>query len=226
MSDIYAPLEYPGKFVYLLGSLLGLLIAGSFVGEALVGRAAFNVMLGFTLIASIYAVSRNRRYVFVGATIATLTFINAWLAQVLQTPLLGLSAALLSCIFFLYTATVIVIYILKAPAIKMDEILAAVCAYLLLGISGGFIFHFLEQLDPSALISTSVHVTEISARSPIGIFIYYSFTCLTTLGFGDIIPGTPQARVFSYLAAVIGQMFLTILIARFVGLHISQYRRM
>ena len=45
---------------------------------------------------------------------------------------------------------------------------------------------------------------------------------LGSLGFGGILSGTAEARVFSYLAAVIGQIFLTVLIARIVGLHISQ----
>jgi voltage-gated potassium channel Kch len=50
---------------------------------------------------------------------------------------------------------------------------------------------------------------------------YYSFVTLTTLGYGDIAPITPLARSLAYLEAIVGQIYLTIIIARLVGLYIS-----
>ncbi len=52
--------------------------------------------------------------------------------------------------------------------------------------------------------------------------IYYSFVTLTTLGYGDIVPISPAARVLATGEAVIGQIYLTVLVARFVGMHIAQ----
>ena len=49
---------------------------------------------------------------------------------------------------------------------------------------------------------------------------YFSFATLTTLGFGDILPRSPAARTLATLEAVTGQIYLTVLIARLVGLHI------
>jgi hypothetical protein len=51
---------------------------------------------------------------------------------------------------------------------------------------------------------------------------YFSFATMTTLGFGDILPRSPVARTLSMLEAVMGQIYLTVLIARLVGLHIVQ----
>ncbi|MBW2372194.1 MAG: two pore domain potassium channel family protein, partial [Deltaproteobacteria bacterium] len=45
----------------------------------------------------------------------------------------------------------------------------------------------------------------------------YSFVTLTTLGYGDITPVHPLARTFSYLEAVVGQLFLAVLVATLVG---------
>jgi hypothetical protein len=53
-------------------------------------------------------------------------------------------------------------------------------------------------------------------------FLYYSFTTLTTLGYGDIRPVTHAARMLSTGEALIGQLYVAILIARLVGSHISQ----
>jgi hypothetical protein len=55
-------------------------------------------------------------------------------------------------------------------------------------------------------------------------FTYYSFVTLTTLGYGDINPLSPQAGTLAILEAIIGQLYLAVLIARLVGMHISQSR--
>jgi voltage-gated potassium channel len=53
-------------------------------------------------------------------------------------------------------------------------------------------------------------------------FTYYSFVTLTTLGYGDITPVTDPARSLSLLEAVMGQLYLAVLVARLVGIHIAQ----
>ncbi len=49
--------------------------------------------------------------------------------------------------------------------------------------------------------------------------LYYSFATLTTLGYGDIVPVTTQAKMFSMVETVTGVMFLAILVSRRVGLY-------
>ncbi len=49
--------------------------------------------------------------------------------------------------------------------------------------------------------------------------VFYSFVALTSLGYGDIVPITAQARSLSILEAVSGMMYVAVLIARLVGLH-------
>ena len=48
-------------------------------------------------------------------------------------------------------------------------------------------------------------------------FIYYSFETLTTLGYGDILPMTPLAKTLIILEALIGPLYLAILIGRLVS---------
>jgi hypothetical protein len=53
-------------------------------------------------------------------------------------------------------------------------------------------------------------------------FIYYSFVCLTTTGFGDIAPISEGARSLSVMESVFGQLYVAILIARLVSLEVAQ----
>ena len=57
-------------------------------------------------------------------------------------------------------------------------------------------------------------------RFYLGNLIYYSFVTLTTIGYGDIYPINITARLFSSLEAVIGQIYIAVLIGRLVGVHI------
>jgi hypothetical protein len=51
--------------------------------------------------------------------------------------------------------------------------------------------------------------------------IYFTFCTLTMLGYGDIVPVSPTARALATLEASTGQLFLAVLVARLVGLHIA-----
>ena len=44
--------------------------------------------------------------------------------------------------------------------------------------------------------------------------VYYSFTTLTTLGYGDVLPMTDAARSAAVLEAVLGHFYLAVLVAR------------
>ncbi len=48
---------------------------------------------------------------------------------------------------------------------------------------------------------------------------------MTTLGYGDVVPKTAPARMFAAMEAVTGQMYLAVLVARLVGMHIAHSRR-
>ena len=49
-----------------------------------------------------------------------------------------------------------------------------------------------------------------------------SFTTMTTLGYGDITPQTPVAMAFCQVEAILGQLFIAVLVARLVGIQVAQ----
>ena len=51
---------------------------------------------------------------------------------------------------------------------------------------------------------------------------YFSFVTLTTLGYGDIVPISGPAKTASTLEAIVGQLYIALLVARLVGLHAAQ----
>ncbi len=108
----------------------------------------------------------------------------------------------------------------------VDTIFGAVCVYLLIGLSFAMICMLIEFALPGSFVTSGNGITDLNLRvagqSNFSTSIYYRFVTLTTLGYGDLMPVSPPARTLSYIEAVIGQIYLTVLIARLVGLHISQ----
>ena len=61
----------------------------------------------------------------------------------------------------------------------------------------------------------------MSDEARFGASVYFSFVTLTTLGYGDILPLTDRARSLAYLEAVIGQIYLAVLVGKLVGMFVS-----
>ena len=74
------------------------------------------------------------------------------------------------------------------------------------------LFGFLVIVEPAA-----VHYAGREVGDPVEHLLYYSFVTLTTLGYGDVTPVHAVARTLAYLEAVIGQLYIAVLIASLVG---------
>jgi voltage-gated potassium channel Kch len=101
----------------------------------------------------------------------------------------------------------------------MDKIFAAICVYLLMGYAWTFIYALLEELQPGSFVALSA----VAPNDYVARYMemrYLSFMTLTTVGYGDIVPHSPATRTLAALEAVAGQIYLTVLVARLVGLHI------
>ena len=103
---------------------------------------------------------------------------------------------------------VILFRIFRHPVINVETILGAIDAYLLLGISFAAIYGAIDGIDP--------HFFRQGAATGVQ-YLYFSFVVITTLGFGDLTPGTDIGRVFVSLEALIGQLFLVTVVAVLVA---------
>lgn len=111
----------------------------------------------------------------------------------------------------------IISHILGHEEVVSDTLFGAACVYLLLGLVWMVAYTLLERVHPG-----SFHFNSVDAASGVPAvfdFLYYSFVTLTTLGYGDVTPLTPRARSLAVLEAIVGVLFVAVLIARLVGLY-------
>ncbi len=121
-------------------------------------------------------------------------------------------------IYTLFMTTAIVVMIHKmfsTTKVTGDTIRGGICVYILIGYLFAIFFHVIYVFDPGAFY--------FSERWSNVYFIYFSFTTLTTLGYGDVFPINKLAMVLANVEAMTGQIYLAVFIARMVGLHLIDH---
>jgi len=72
-------------------------------------------------------------------------------------------------------------------------------------------------LRPGSYRTAGLPISQPSDAMLLASFQYFSTITLTTVGFGDIVPVTPAARLVTGLEAMVGQLYLAVVIATLVG---------
>jgi hypothetical protein len=108
-----------------------------------------------------------------------------------------------------------------------ERIFGALCAYVFIGLLFALIFAHLEYRDPGSFYISNDLLAEKAANesSHLNVFTYFSFVTMTTLGYGDLTPLSEHARTLAWLEALIGQLYLAVMVAGFVAIHISENMR-
>ena len=142
-----------------------------------------------------------------------------WATYVLKNVYLTLIGWSLAIVFFTLIGSIVLSDVLKSEKVTTDKIHGAISVYLLIGVTWALLYSLIEGIRPESFLIEHSQVTSVSEYIPH--FLYYSFVTLTTLGYGDITPLTLLAKTLSYMEAVTGQIYIAVLIARLVGLHIA-----
>jgi voltage-gated potassium channel len=205
------------RFLSLLIFIIALLIVGPLFEEFVRLRILMDILWSGVFISAIYAVSQKKHHILIAVLLALPMLGSIWSKYFVQFEGLLVVGSLCGAAFILFTIIQILIFIYGHKEITRDMIVGAAVVYLLMAIMWSFIFGVVETLHPGSF--------NIPAGEAIGAnrqFLYYSFVTLTTLGYGDITPVTGLARSLCILEAVIGQLYLVVLVAWLVGVHVSQ----
>lgn len=202
------------RYALLFGLLLITIAVGPLAAEFGLGVHLLEGFLALSLLATVVP-EQNRRQRLVLLCAIALTL----LLRYLPTPWLPGNGEPLS--YLLWTAIALLAayralhYALTSVPVDTDHLMAALSAYLLVGVFWGAVYVAVEEGFPGSLLAAG-------ARFPHGMElndgIYFSFVTLATLGYGDITPVTPIARGLAVFEAIVGQFYLAVLVARLVGL--------
>ena len=184
------------------------------------GRVAARAILSLIIISGVIATLRDRRIVLLAIALVLGSLFVGWGDVERPNLYLDLFNDLYSLLFIGFLVALIFRQIFRTGPITSRRIQGSVAVYLLLGLLWAVWYDIIEVLQPR---SFGILTQEGGASLPQ--LAYFSFTTLTTLGFGDIVPLKPIARSLVMLEALVGQLFPVILIARLVTMEIEHQAR-
>ena len=145
----------------------------------------------------------------------TLNLLLPWSERTVVTGLAAAALTLLNLIVLWLVAQ----RLIDADRVDAELLCGAVGVYLLLGVFWAGTYEIIGLVAPAAFAGLGG-----AAPTPSGL-LYFSFTTLTTTGYGDITAVNPIVRMWSIFEAIIGSMYIATVIARLVSLYGSRVVR-
>jgi voltage-gated potassium channel len=209
------------RHAYLLVALVLILAVHPFVAGLPVASFLFDVFFFLTIVAAVVSCAPSRRQAIVGIVLGSALQILVFVDAFLEVRLFG-ARAILGVLFFGYVFVLLMHQILRERRVTADTLYGGVSGYLLLGTIWAFAYAALELFVPGSF-TLGIEMTDL--RQGFLRFVGYSFVTLTTLGYGNIVPANPRADALANLEAIVGQVYVTVLIARLVAMNLTQSGR-
>jgi len=207
------------KYSFLFSTILLILLVAPLITDP---KSFFLPLIFLLMILGVLGTLKLPKPLFLSSlALGFLSFFLDFISKVFSVGedalLLGNIVLIGYSIFLLIAIWALLSRIFVEKEVTFETIKGGISVYFLMGIFWAFLYQIVLLADPNALF----------IANPSGKFsdvLYFSFITLTTLGYGDITPVTSFARNLTILESTLGQIFITVLIARLVGLHISRSR--
>lgn len=201
------------RLLLLLAAIVSLLLLDPALTSfnLVTARVLLSLFFAGILVSGIYAVSESRGTLTVALLLGVPSLLSSLVIEFSDSVAVMTARQGLLALFFAFIAWVILSYVFTPGKVKADKIYGALCVYLLAGLIWASFYSILHLLQPEAFPGRAHQHPR---------YVYFSFVTLTTLGYGDFTPQTALAQSLATLEAVTGQIYLAVLVARLVGLHI------
>ncbi len=196
--------------------LLALLVVMIFIvpvvtQDQFLGRLAVDIMLTLVLIVGTLAVSRSRTALWLLGSFSALALVLRWSEWVVPLGLLPLVRDVSVMIALVVMATAVAMNVFVAQGDVLNRLIGAIVLYLLIATFWSLAYLMLSLEHPH---SFSVPSPE---DVPLMQWLYFSFSTLTTVGYGDITPVSRGARSLAMVEALLGQLYPAIILAKLVS---------
>ncbi|WP_252273009.1 potassium channel family protein [Pseudomonas subflava] len=216
MSPITYLVRHPSAgllFVQLLGVLLYPWMESTQFGRALFGTFGLLV-LGLAL----RVVKRSPAETWLAVVLALVVLLLTLLDMLITSQPLEALIALLEAVFYFYATVCLIAYMNADLHASTDELYAAGATFTVLAWAFAHLFTFCQLLAPGSFTAA---VDPEAARTWMEL-LFLSFTTLSGVGLGDIIPLTPVARSLVMIEEFAGVMYLALVVSRLIALTVAK----
>ena len=203
------------KFFLLFLFLLGSLVLYPFAQESGSSYIALRVLGIVVILLSVYAVSFRRSLVTFALLLAIPAVLQRFQPTRADASLFSIFNTVFSFAFDLFIVVVIFRRVFTWDQPNSETIFGALCIYLLVGFSFASMYRMVATVQPNAFyLDPRINLHTAPERFD---FIYYSFGTITSLGAAGVTAVSGQARSLTVIEAIIGVLYLAVLIARLMG---------
>jgi hypothetical protein len=203
-------------------SILLVFVADPVSRDSAAARLLCELLVIFVILVALVAVFTTTRLRLLALTVVVPMLGVNWTGYVFTDLPLALGYHALAAVFFSFTAALILWTVSRETQISADSINGALCGYLLAGVAFGHVYCLVESIAPGSFLGSEALADQLRSEARRRFLLtYFSFTTLTTLGYGDIVPATDVARSLCAVEAVLGQFYVAVLIAEFVGKRVA-----
>jgi hypothetical protein len=200
---------------YLFAVLLVLVAGVPFVPPTQIGRLAVGGINAFLVVATVAAVGRTVLSFVIALLLAAPALLFQYLGVTTGQPDPLAISWLCGALLYGAAVTYLLRYVFRPEVMTSDKLYGAAASYLMLGVVWAYIYPLIDYLYPRSFSVGG----QAGALSPFDA-LYFSFTVLTSTGFGDIVPLGKQARAVCVVEQITGALFVAILIARLAGVYL------
>lgn len=203
----------------LLVQLLGVVLY-PWMEHTPAGRALFGIFGLLVLAAALWVVRRGPWLSWLGGLLALPVALLLLTNAVRPSQELLVVTAMLEAPFYFYAAGSLIAYMLQDEFATTDELFAAAATFTLLAWAFAYLYTACQALIPG---SFGAAVDPAGTRTWVEL-LFLSFTTLSGVGLGDIIPLTPMARALVMLEQLAGVMYLALVVSRLIALSVAGRR--
>jgi len=218
-SLVRAPRAFArSRFLVLLVCLVGMVATLPMLSDR--GRESIGADMALiaVLVSCIWSMEDRKHVTVVGCVLLVPALTAAWFASEAASPLLSITGLCCALAFTTFTSLVILRNVVEQQDVATDTILGGICVYLLFAVIWALIYQIIELVHPGSFGPWS---TPSGAPGTDRLLspelVYYSVFTLSTIGPQDVHPIGTAAQAWTGLEAMVGQLYLAVLIARLVG---------
>lgn len=184
------------------------------------GRTVFGgISVSFVLL-TLWVVNRSASVTWVGWMLAAPALVLAVAAVVTENDsVLAVSSAFEAALYF-YAAGGLIVYMLHDHMVTSDELFAAGASFTLLAWGFAYAYLVCQALYPGSFAGA---VDPERPRTWLEL-LFLSFSTLSAVGLGDVIPLLPQARVLVMIEMLCGVAYIAVVVSRLIGLTLLRDR--